>query len=111
MESGRLEGVIPALERSLAIWRKVEDLDSQGTCLGLLGSAYQRSGDYEHSKPFIAESVRLCVRMDAHIELICALVALHFLSALTAENQDQPRDASRGLGVMLACAQTYTRPS
>ncbi len=111
MESARLEGVIPALDRSLAIWRKLEDLDSQVTCLGLLGSAYQRSGDNERSKPFIAESVRLCVRMGSYRELIGALVGLHFLSADTAENQEQARDAAQVIGVMMAWEHMYSGPS
>jgi non-specific serine/threonine protein kinase len=111
MESARLKGVIPALERSLAIWRKLEDLDSQVTCLGLLGSAYQQSGDYEHSKPFIAESVRLCVRMGSYRELIGTLVGLHFLSADTAENQEQALDAAQVIGVMMAWEQLYSGPS
>jgi predicted ATPase/DNA-binding CsgD family transcriptional regulator len=111
LEGVRLEDVIPALERSLAIWRKLEDLDSQGTCLGLLGSAYQRSGDYEKSKPFIAESVRLCVRMGSYRESIGTLVGLHFLSAHTAENQEQALDAARVIGVMMAWEHMYSGPS
>jgi len=112
LESPRHEGVIPDIERSLAIWRKLEDLDSQASSLALLGIAYQRSGDYERSKPFIAESVRLHVRLGAYGELISALVALHFQSALTAESQEQALDAARVIGVMMAWQQhTLSAPS
>lgn len=111
-ESGRLDGVIPTLERCLAIWRKLGDLDSQASVLSTLGSAYQRDGDLERSKPFIAEAVRLYIRLGAYGEMIGALVGLHFLSALTAENQEQTFDAARVIGLMKAWEQTmYNAPS
>jgi predicted ATPase/DNA-binding CsgD family transcriptional regulator len=112
LDSLRLEDVIPDLERSLAIWRKLEDLNSQALNLALLGGAYQQSGDYERAKPFIAESVRLRVRMGAYGELISALVGLLFQSAFTAESQEQARDAARVIGVMTAWGQqTLSTPS
>jgi tetratricopeptide (TPR) repeat protein len=110
LEGPRLEGVVPDLERSLAIWRKVEDLESQALNLALLGGAYQRSGDYERSKPFIAESVRLRVRMGAYGDLISALMALHFQSAFTAESQEQALDAARVVGVIILWQEHLYRP-
>ncbi len=112
VESERLEGVIPALERSLVIWRKLGDLKSQASNLALLGATYQRSGDYERAKPYIAESLRVHARMGAYGELINALVGLHFQSAHTAESQEQARDAARVIGVMKAWEQNmYSTPS
>jgi predicted ATPase/DNA-binding CsgD family transcriptional regulator len=112
VESKRLEGVIPNLERSLVIWHQRGDLNSQASNLALLGATYQRSGDYERAKPYIAESLRLYVRMGAYGELISALVGLHFQSAYTAESQEQASDAARVIGVMKAWEQNmYTVPS
>jgi len=112
VESGRLEGVIPDLGRILAIWRKLGDLDSEASTLAFIGATYQRSGEYERSKPFIAESLRLHMRLGAYGELISALVGLHFLSASMAETQEQALDAARVIGVMKAWEQyMYKTPS
>ena len=59
-------GVIPTLERSLAIWRELGDVGSVASTLALLGATYQGAGEYERAKPLLAESARL---RDVEIEL------------------------------------------
>jgi non-specific serine/threonine protein kinase len=106
MESGRQEGVIPALERAIALWRALGDQDGLAVCLGDLGNAYQRAGDFERSKPYLAEAVRLQAQVGSYSELIGMLVGLHVLSAMTAETPEQGLDAARVMGYMKAWERT-----
>ena len=112
LEGPRISGVIPDLERSLAIWRKREDAESQASNLALLGVAYQRSGDYERSKSLLAESVRIHVRLGSYGELVSSLVGLLFQAGLTAESATEAEDAARIMGALMAWEQrTYSAPS
>lgn len=111
LESGRQENVIPAIERALAIWRKLGNGTSVASTLALLASAFQRRGDFERSKPLLAESVRLNLRIGAYGDLIGALVGLHHLTALTAGTPEQARDAAQIIGAMKAWEQSKSLTS
>jgi non-specific serine/threonine protein kinase len=106
MESGRQEGVIHALERAIALWRALGDQDGLAVCLASLGNAYQRAGDFERSKPYLAEALRLQTQVGSYSELIGILVGLHFLSATMAETPEQGLDAARAIGCMKAWERT-----
>jgi non-specific serine/threonine protein kinase len=106
MENGRKEGVIPALERAIALWRALGDQDGLAVCLGDLGNAYQRAGDFERSKPYLAEALRLQAQVGSYSELIGMLVGLHILSGMTAETPEQGLDAARAMGCMKAWERT-----
>ena len=49
-QSGRTGNVIPNVERSLSIWRELEDTDNLATTLAALAVAYRQIGDYERAK-------------------------------------------------------------
>jgi predicted ATPase/DNA-binding CsgD family transcriptional regulator len=111
-EQRRLEGVFTALERALTMWRALGDEDNVANCLAILGSAYQRGGDLERSRPYLAEAARLLVRSASYNEMISVLVPLHFLSTLTARTPEQALDAARVRGCMEAWERAmYLTPS
>src|SRR5262249_41652991 len=105
-ESGLSQSVIPAVERSLAIWRQLGDLDNLVTILGLAAIVYQQSGDYEGAKPLLAESVRLNVRLGNYGDRISALVGLMQQAAGTSDQVEMAHDAARILGAMRAWEET-----
>ncbi|HEX9039149.1 MAG TPA: LuxR C-terminal-related transcriptional regulator [Ktedonobacterales bacterium] len=112
IESGRHEGHVPVLERAIALWREVGDQDGLAACLATLGNAYQRAGDYERSRPYLAEATYLIVRRGSYADLIGALVGLHFQTASTLQTPEQALDAARVIGCMQAWERAmYIAPS
>ncbi len=109
-ESGRPHGVIPALERSVVIWRELGDADNLATTLAVLAVAHQQSGEYERAKPLLAESVRLYVGWGNYGDLISALVGLMQQAAgasdRATEGVEMARDAARIIGAMRAWEET-----
>lgn len=100
------EGAIPAIERSLTIWRELGNLDYLATTLALLAVAYQQNGDHERAKPLLAESVRIHVRLGSFGNLISTLVGLMWV-AVSAPNQvEMARDTARVFGLMEAWEET-----
>ncbi|HEU5438154.1 MAG TPA: LuxR C-terminal-related transcriptional regulator [Ktedonobacterales bacterium] len=106
VNESRLDGIIPALERSVMIWRELGDMDNLGTTLAGLAVTYQQSGDYERAKPLLAESVRLHLRLGSYGNLISTFVGLMWLAVGTADQLDMAQDAARIFGVMAAWEDT-----
>src|SRR5262245_57510258 len=106
IESSLPQGVIPALERSLAIWRPLGDMDNPAMTLAITAAAHQQIGDYEGAKPLLAESVQLHEQFGNYGDRISALVALMQQAAGTSDQMEMTRDAARILGVMRAWEET-----
>jgi DNA-binding CsgD family transcriptional regulator/tetratricopeptide (TPR) repeat protein len=99
---GMLEDVTPALERSVAMWRRLGDMESVASTTALLGQTFLLRSDFERSRSLLAEALRLHVRVGNYDSLIAVLVSLFVLSSNTIEQPEQARDAARVYGVMLA---------
>jgi predicted ATPase/DNA-binding CsgD family transcriptional regulator len=99
---GTLEEVVPALERSMATWRRLGDMESVATTTALLGQTFLLQSDFERAKPLLAEALRLHMRAGNSDSLIAILVSLFVLSSNIIEQPEQARDAARVHGVMLA---------
>lgn len=97
---------ITPIERSLALWRELGDLDNLGTTLALLAVAYQQTGDHERAKPLLAESVRIHVRLGSFGNLISTLVGLMWIAASASKQVEMARDAARVFGLMEAWEET-----
>ncbi|HEY1391426.1 MAG TPA: LuxR C-terminal-related transcriptional regulator [Ktedonobacterales bacterium] len=110
-QSGRVGGVIPSIERSVAIWRELGDLDYLATALALLAVAYQQTGDHESAKPLLAESVRLHVQLGSYGNLISTLVALMYQAAGASDQVEMARDTARVFGLMEAWEETTSGTS
>lgn len=102
VNESRLDGIIPALERSVQIWRQLGDMDNLGTTLAGLAVAYQQSGDYERAKPLLAESVRLHLRLGSYGSLISTFVGLMWQAVGASDQLEMAQDAARMFGVMAA---------
>ncbi|HEU5342828.1 MAG TPA: LuxR C-terminal-related transcriptional regulator [Ktedonobacterales bacterium] len=102
IELEQLDGVIPTLARSLAIWQRLGDVDRIAVTEAALAGAYQRGGDYERSKPLLAESLRLILRTGSYGNLISTLVGLLRLALRAADHPDAAHDLARVIGAMRA---------
>lgn len=105
IEQEQLGGVIPALERSLEIWRRLGDVDRVAMTDAILAGAYQHAGDYERSKPLLAESLRLILRTGSYGNLIGTLVGLLRLALSAADGPEAAHDLARVVGAMRAWEQ------
>lgn len=101
-DTGDLGGVVSSLERSLVLWRELGDTNSLASTLAVLGSAYERLGEYERTKPLLAESAHLHMSAGSYGDLIGTLVGLLFLAAYTSDQPAMALDTARILGFMQA---------
>lgn len=112
IEAGNLAGVIPALERSLAIWRALRDMENLGSTLAVLAGAYQRNREFERAKAPLAEAARLHVRLGSHGNRISTIIGLMHQATGAADGPEKARDAARAIGVVKAWeAMTTVAPS
>lgn len=111
VNSEAARAAIPDIERSLAIWRELGDLDYLATALALLGVAYQQTGDHERAKPLLAESVRIHTRLGSFGNLISTLVGLMWVAVGASDTVEAARDTARVFGVMEAWEETTSGAS
>ena len=103
-ESGEVADVMATLERSLALWRLLGDLESQAMTLVVLAAVEQRAGDYERAKPLLAEALRLQRQTGNYGHLISTLVVTFYQATYAPGPSHPPTDAARVLGMMMTWA-------
>lgn len=102
---GNLDTGIPALERSLRMWRELGDMDSVASTIAILATAHQQRGEFERAKPLLLESARVQLRTRS-TNLTGTLVGMMYLAVNSAATPERARDAAHMLGVLLAWDET-----
>ena len=99
-EGDQAEEVIPALEKSIVLFREVGDAGNMALAMATLARVEGIRGNDERVKPLLRDAVRLLVQQGNYIYLIGPLVALGFMAMRSLEWPEGARSAAQIYGVM-----------
>ena len=75
-QQGESRGALPFLQRSLAIWRDLGDLDQQARELNSLGITHHRLGDLDTARALLEDSAAIAREAGSDTRLAAALTSL-----------------------------------